>query len=700
MHALPSSVISRAAESEIGWDAPIQRQKRGTVPMSTPERYHPQELRLLRLLSKRYPTITAAHIEMINLNAILALPKGTDHYISDIHGSYEQFDHILRHASGTIRRDINLTFGDDLSPQQKVELAMLIYYPEKKFHQMLEVLEDPQDWMTETIAQLVRVARTSSQKYTRSKVRKRLAPQLAYILEELLTETNADTVQRERYYKSIIRSIMEMGEGENIIVTLAYLIQSLVVDRLYILGDIYDRGPAAEKVMDRLMAYHYVTIQWGNHDVSWMAAASGCAALIANVIRLSLRFGSLDTLLTGYTINLRRLARFAETTYHNDPCTVFQPKADLLVEDYSREAIAQMHKAITIIQFKLEAQIIKRHPEYEMEDRLVLDSINLAEGTTTLYGATYPLRDTNWPTLDPADRPALTDEEAAVMADLCDQFQQSKRLQKHIRFLYSYGNMFQVQDGNLKFHGCLPVDEHGEFIAFPLDGEILAGPALLERYERMARAAFFSQDPHARQAGQDAMWYLWCGQLSPLFGRLRMTTFERYFIADHATHKELEGPYYAWRDNEAFCRKILEVFGGDPERGHIINGHTPVKKGERPLLANGKLIVIDGGMSEAYQPVTGIAGYTLIGNSHELMLEAHELFISADEMIQQGVDITPRPELIEKFPQRVLNADTDTGQMLRGQLEDLQRLVEAYERGILVENAHGDRPLPAISTRR
>jgi fructose-1,6-bisphosphatase-3 len=654
-----------------------------------------QELRLLQLLSARYPTITAAHTEMINLSAILALPKGTDHYISDIHGAYEQFDHILRHASGAVRRKIGQTFDGELMPQQQTELAMLIYYPELKLRQMLPLLDDPQAWMVETIAQLARVARTSAQKYTRSKVRKRLPARLAYILEELLTESQTEHNQKEQYYRSIIGSIVALDEGENVIVTLAYLIQSLVVDRLYILGDLFDRGPAAEKVLDRLMTYHYVAIQWGNHDVSWMGAASGCDALVANVIRLSLRYANLETLLDGYRINLHALARFAETTYGDDPCAQFQPKAGPPVEDYTQVAIARMHKAIAIMQFKLEAQIIQRHPEYTMDDRLVLDQIDLEHGTVTLYGATYPLLDTNWPTLDLHDRAALTDGEAAVIADLRAQLQHSERLQQHIRFLYSYGNMFQVQDGNLKFHGCLPVDEHGAFVPVAMGGEQLAGPALLARFEQMAREAFFSRDPQARQAGQDAMWYLWCGPSSPLFGRERMTTFERYFIADAATHEEPKGPYYALRHSEPFCCHVLAAFGGDVENGRIINGHTPVKlkRGERPLLANGKLLVIDGGMSEAYQSVTGIAGYTLIGNSHELVLAAHEPFTTAEEMIERDIDVTPLTEQIATFPHRMLIADTDTGQLLRGQLEDLQKLVDAYRRGILVENARDMRPV-------
>jgi fructose-1,6-bisphosphatase-3 len=652
-------------------------------------KYTDQELRLLRLLSQRYPTITAAHIEMINLHAILALPKGTDHYISDIHGAYEQFDHILRHASGAIRRKINQTFGGELSDQRQVDLAMLIYYPEQKLRQVLGALDDPREWMAATIGQLARVARTASEKYTRSKVRKRLDPRLAYILEELLTENTTENNQKEQYYRSIIDSVLELGEGERVIVTLSYLIQRLVVDRLYILGDIYDRGPAAEKVIDRLMAFHDVTIQWGNHDISWMAAASGCDALIANVIRMALRYASLETLLDGYDISLRSLARFAEAAYRDDPCAAFQPRPGPPMEDYEREQIAKMHKAIAIIQLKLEAAIIARHPEYAMQDRVILDRIDLAAGTVTLDGAIYPLLDTNWPTLDPSNPAALTDGEAAVVADLRVQFQQSNRLDQHIRFLYSYGNMFQVRDGNLLFHGCLPVDERGDFSTFPLGGERLSGPALLERYEQMAREAYFSGDASARQAGQDSMWYLWCGEHSPLFGRTRMTTFERYFIADPATHAEPKGPYYMLRESEAFCRKVLAAFGGDVERGRIINGHTPVRvrTGERPLMANGRLIVIDGGMSEAYQPVTGIAGYTLIANSHELLLSVHEVFTSAEEMIRQGSDVTPHTEQVTTFEQRALIAATDTGELLRGQLEDLRKLVDAYREGVLVEGA-------------
>ena len=525
---------------------------------------------------------------MMNLNAILALPKGTDHYVSDIHGAFEQFDHILRHASGAIRRNIEQTFGDALSPEQQIDLAMLIYYPERKLRQ-LRAHDDPQGWLAESITALVRVAQTAARKYTRSKVRKRLEPQLAYILEELLSERD-DDAQKELYYRSIILSILDLGEGETMVVTLAYLIQNLVVDRLNILGDVYDRGPAAERVMDRLMAYHDVSVQWGNHDITWMGAAGGCEALVANVVRLSLRYANLETLVNGYGINLRGLARFAETVYTREPAATFRPKADTTVEGYTPELLTRMHKAVAVIQFKLEAQTIRRHPEYEMEDRLVLDGLDPSAGTVTLSGAVYPLLDTDWPTVTGDDPDVLTDAERVVVKDLCESFRHSARLQDHMRFLYAYGNMFEVQDGNLKFHGCLPVDDHGDFTAFELGGEPLSGPALLSRFEQLTRDAFFSRDEGARRAGHDAVWYLWCGKQSPLYGRSRMTTFERYVLEDPDTHREPEGPYYALRDDAAFCKKVLAAFGADPEHGHIINGHTPVrvKKGKRPVMAGGQ----------------------------------------------------------------------------------------------------------------
>ncbi len=640
----------------------------------------------MRLLSDRFPTITTAHVEMMNLSAILALPKGTEHYLSDIHGAYEQFDHILRHASGAIRRRIAQTFGDAMTQAEQVDLAMLIYYPEIKLREVRARGQDSESWFAESITALGQVARTAAAQYTRSKVRKRLEPQLSYLLEELLSERGGE---QERYNTRIIRSVIELGEGERVIVTLSYLIQNLVVDRLNVIGDIYDRGPAAERVMDRLMDAYDVSIQWGNHDISWMGAAAGCTALMANVVRLALRYVTLQTLTSGYGINLWALSRFADICYEGDPCTAFQPKVKAPLEGFSTMQLARMHKAITVIQQKLEAQIIRRHPEYEMTDRLVLDALELKDGTLTLGGTPYPLLDTHWPTLTGPDRSDLTPEEEAVVNDLRRQFTRSARLQEHIRFLYAYGNMFEVRDGNLKFHGYLPVDELGDFTPFTLAGKMLSGPALLARFEELCRDAFFGEGSKTRQAGHDAMWYLWCGKNSPLFGRTRMTTFERYVLDDPETHKEPKGYYYALRDNVRFCRKVLRAFGADPERGHIINGHTPValKKGEKPLLAGGKLIVIDGGMSEAYQPVTGIAGYTLVGNAHALVLAAHEPFISAEEMVARGLDPAPKTEQIETFPERLNVADTDIGKGLYGQLDDLKKLVEAYRRGILVERA-------------
>lgn len=656
--------------------------------MTLPAPHSAQELRLLRLLSDRFPTITSAHVEIMNLSAILALPKGTEHYLSDIHAAYEQFDHILRHASGAIRRKISQSFGDAISEAEQIDLAMLIYYPETKLRVVEEAGEELDAWYAKSIEALVRVARTAAAPYTRSKVRKRLEPQLAYLLEELLSERGGE---QGHLSGSIIRSTIELGEQARVIVALSRLIQSLVVDRLNVIGDIYDRGPAAERVMDRLMAAHDVSIQWGNHDISWMGAAGGCRALVANVVRLALRHVTLATLTGGYDISLWPLARFADNGYKNDPCTAFQPKAGVSPEPFSVGQLARMHKAITVIQLKLEAQVIRRHPEYEMDDRLLLGALDVKAGTLTLGTTPYPLLDTHWPTLGGPDPAELTPEEDAIITDLSGQFAGSARLQEHICFLYAYGNMFEVRDGNLKFHGCLPVDERGDFTPFPLAGQALAGPALLARFEELTRDAFFNRDPAARQAGQDAVWYLWCGPQSPLFGRSRMTTLERYVLADPETHKEPKGHYYALRDNAHFCRKVLRAFGADPEHGHIINGHTPValKKGEKPLLAGGKLIVIDGGMSEAYRSVTGIAGYTLVSTAHELVLATHEPFISTREMIAKRVDVAPSSVQIETFPERISIADTDTGMLLYGQLDDLKKLVDAYRRGVLVERSGG-----------
>lgn len=655
--------------------------------MSLNLRYSPQELRLLELLADRYPTITAAHLEMVELQAMQELPKGTDHYLSDIHGAYLQFDHILRHASGSIQRKIEQAFGARLSPTQKVELALLIYYPEVKLRQLRSEDGLTEAWLSEHIVRLVEVAQTASQHYSRRKVRGRLEPQLANLLEELLSETGQRNDQKNPYYQRLIAAILELGEGERVIRALAYLIQNLVVDRLNVIGDIYDRGPAAEEVMDRLMRYHDVSVQWGNHDIAWMGAASGSMALVANVVRIALRYATLDTLVSGYGISLRKLQQFADATYTQDPAETFSIKLDSPPEDFTPLQLARMQKAITMMQFKLEAEVIHRHPEYHMEDRLLLEHMDIDAGSVELEGKDYPLLDCHWPTFDCTDPSKLSAQEAAIMQDLTEQFTHSPRLQAHVRFLFAYGNMFEVQDGNLKYHGCLPVDELGDFIPFTLAGETLSGPALLQRFEELSRNAFLNNNPHERREGQDAMWYLWCGKDSPLYGRSRMATFERYLIAEPETHQEAEGIYYTLRDNLRFVTKVLAAFGADAEQGFIINGHTPVKvkKGASPLLAEGRMIIIDGGMSAAYQQVTGIAGYTLVGNSFGLMLATHEPFASAQELIASGQDVTPKTAQITEYPKRKLIKDTDQGVSIRGRLDDLRKLVAAYRQGILVE---------------
>lgn len=645
-----------------------------------------QQLRLLRLLADRFPNVAAAHAEMINLTAILALPRGTDHYVSDIHGAYDQFDHILRHASGTVANKVEETFGINMTQKRKTRLINLICYPRKSLRWYIPQGEGEErnDWMVETVAQLVAVARTASRKYTRSKIRKRLPVNLAYVMEELLTQGNDG--HRESYYNTIIRSIIDMGEGENFIIALGQTIQALVNDRLIVLGDVYDRGPAAEKVMDRLIAHHQVEMLWGNHDIIWMGAAAGSAALCALVTRISLRYGNLPTLEGAYDISMKRLAEFAGRVYDKAPVDTFMAKA-MPSDDYPSELLARMHKAISIIQFKLEEQIIRRHPEYEMHDRLLLERIDLSAGTINLYGQTYPLLDAHLPTLDPANPSALSPDEQEIVDDLVAEFRESRELQRHVQFLYTRGSMFRLLDGNLLYHGCLPVDEDGNFVQMQLDGQRLGGPDLLARFEKMARNGMLSRDPATREAGQDAMWYLWNGKHSPLFGKARMTTLERYFVADKVTHKEPSTPYYKWRHDEAFCRKVLAAFGADDRNGLIINGHTPVKvsKGESPILGNGRMIVIDGGMSEAYQKETGIAGYTLIHSSRGVTLAEHDAYSPPEELIEKEVRLAPRNTYLQRFTNRVYIRDTDVGRQLRGQLEDLQHLIDAYRDGLIPE---------------
>lgn len=648
-----------------------------------------RSLNYLKLLARQYPTIQAASTEIINLNAILNLPKGTEHFVSDIHGEYEAFLHVLRNASGSIKRKIDETFSDTLMAKEKRILATLIYYPELKLPLLLKNEEDPAEWYRITLFRLIKICRVVSSKYTRSKVRKALPDDFAYIIEELLHEQES-IENRQEYYNSIIDTIIDTGRASAFIVAISRLIQRMAVDHLHVIGDVYDRGPGAHIIMDRLMQFHTVDFQWGNHDILWMAAAAGSEACIANVIRVGLRYSNMTTIEDGYALSMLPLATFALETYADDPCTQFIPKMSD-EKEYTEQEInlmAKMHKAIAIIQFKLEADILKRQPTYEMESRLLLDKVDYEQGTITLNGKTYPLNDTNFPTIDPKEPYKLTEPERLVVDKLKLSFQHSEKLQAHVRFLYSKGSMYLVFNGNLLYHGCIPLKEDGSLQTFDLDGKQLGPRESLDRIERLARQGYFTTDNEAqKQDGLDMMWYLWCGPRSPLFGKDKMATFERYFIDDKETHTEKNNPYYTYRDRESTACKILEAFGLNPATGHIFNGHVPVKvkKGEDPVKAGGKLIVIDGGFSKAYQKQTGIAGYTLIFNSFGLLLSAHHTFESVQKAIEEEVDIDSETIILDRSQGRIRVKDTDLGRELKCQAEDLQALLEAYREGFIKE---------------
>lgn len=647
-----------------------------------------KELLYLKLLAKQYPTIQAAATEIINLNAILNLPKGTEHFVTDIHGEFEAFLHVLRNGSGSIKRKIEETFADTLSAKEKRSLATLIYYPEQKIPLALKIIENEDEWYRLTLFRLIKMCRVVSSKYTRSKVRKALPPDFAYIIEELLHEQES-VDNKQEYYQSIIETIIATGRAKDFIIALSKLLQRLVIDRLHVIGDIFDRGPGAHIIMDALMDYHDVDIQWGNHDIVWMGAAAGSEACLANVIRNALRYSTVETLENGYGINLLPLASFAVDVYGDDPCIHFRPKP-LRTEEYTENELrlmAQMHKAITIIQLKLEAQIIRRRPHYLMEDRLLLDKIDYTKGTIRLEGKVYPLQDTHLPTIDPAQPYELTEQEQNVVERLKLSFTHSERLQKHIRFLYARGSMYLVYNGNLLYHGCIAMNEDGSFMAFKVGGEEFAAKAFMDRTERLARQGYFADDLEQRQYGQDAMWYLWSGAQSPLFGKDKMSTFERYFIADKSTHAEKMNPYYDFRDKEETARQILQEFGLDPDTAHIINGHVPVKvkKGESPIKAGGRMFVIDGGFAKAYQSKTGIAGYTLIYNSYGLLLAAHDPFESIQKAIEEEQDIHSKTEIVETNDTRIRVKDTDLGREMQQQIHDLQQLLHAYRIGLIKE---------------
>lgn len=645
------------------------------------------EKRYLELLAERFPSIQKASMEIINLEAIMRLPKSTEHFLTDIHGEYETFTHVLRNASGVVRRKIEDVFGMAVRKSEKDALATLIYYPEEKMEMILqeESVEDLSEWYMITLQRLSIIARAASSKYTRSKVRKTMPPAYAYIIDELLNESGQE---KHEYYNGIIRTIIEVDRAKEFVIEISHFIQRLMIDRLHIIGDIFDRGPSAEKVMDVLLNHHSVDIQWGNHDIIWMGAGAGCKALIATVLRISARYVNLDTIEDAYGINLLPLATFAMEYYSMDPAEVFTPKAKGNKNGKSIELIKQMHKAIAIIQFKLEAQLIKDNPQFGMEDRLLLDKIDYEHGTILIDGQTYEMLDTFFPTIDPKDPYKLTDAENQLMNRLQASFRNSELLQKHIEVLYAKGSMYLTYNSNLMYHGSIPMNEDGTFYEMAIDGKKYKGKALLDRLDIIARRAYFTcSKPNANPADKAYMWYLWTGPYSPLFGKHRMTTFERYFIEDKETHKENRNPYYEFRDKEETCNRIFEDFGINPETSHIINGHVPVKamKGESPIKANGKLFVIDGGMSLPYQKVTGLSGYTLIYNSYGLILVEHNHFKSIEEAVKNNLDIVSSRQIVETNATRKRVADTDIGDDLKEQVGDLKMLLAAYRKGIVKE---------------
>lgn len=647
-----------------------------------------QDLKYLNLLSTNYPNINKASSEIINLKAILNLPKGTEHFVSDIHGEFESFQHVLKNASGVIKNQINTIFGTSLRESEKKALATLIYYPERKLEQIAKTESDMNDWYKITLHRLVLICKITSSKYSRSKVRKALPQEFSYIIEELLHEDGLGS-DKQMYYNEIIDTIIQLYQADRFIIALAHVIQRLAIDQLHIIGDIYDRGPNAAKIMDILSNYHSVDIQWGNHDMSWMGAAAGCQALICNVIRIQARYANLDTIEEDYGINLIPLATFAMEQYSNDRCQHFLPKtSEDNLSDKDTQLIAKMHKAISIIQFKTEAQIIKRHPEFKMENRLLLDKIDFEKGTISIEGLEYQMNDLNFPTIDPQNPFELTKEEQEVMDKIKSSFVNSEKLQQHIRVLYSKGSMYKIFNSNLLFHGGIPMEDDGTIKKVQFRGGIYSGRNYLDAVERAAREGYFNK-PHtqAKRECMDLIWYLWCGEDSPLFGKKKMTTFERYFIDDKTIQKELTNPYYSLRNEEAICCKVLEDFGLEAKSSHIINGHVPVKvsKGESPIKANGKLFVIDGGFAKAYQKVTGIAGYTLIYNSHGMVLVSHEPFVSTEIAIEQEKDILSSTVALEYSYDRIRVRDTDIGQELMKNISDLEKLLYAYQTGVIKE---------------
>ena len=644
------------------------------------------EEKYLRSLSERYPTIAAASTEIINLQAILNLPKGTEHFLTDIHGEYEQFSHVLRNGSGSVRRKIDEEFGNTLSSRDKKALATLIYYPEEKLDIVCAEEENIEDWYKITLHRLVQITKRVCSKYTRSKVRKALPGDFSYVIEELITEKE-EVQDKEAYYNEIIHTIIQIGRAPQFIGALSHLIQRMVIDHLHIVGDIYDRGPGAHIIMDMLEEYHSVDIQWGNHDVVWMGAASGHPACIATVIRNAARYGNLDTLEEGYGINLIPLATFAMVTYRDVDCSAFSIKFNTNYNTKDLELDQRMHKAIAILQFKLEGQVIKRHPEFQMDRRLLLEQIDFEKRTVRIDGREYALRDVDFPTVDPKDPYALSPEEQTVMERLRQAFLRCEKLQRHVRFLYSNGGMYKVYNGNLLYHGCVPLNPDGSFMRVNVLGKNYSGRALYDVLDNCARVGYYGVSGKEKRDGQDIMWYIWAGAGSPVYGRDKMATFERYLLTDESMQTEVKNSYYDLLENESVIRRILEEFGLNGRESHIVNGHVPVeqKRGESPLKCGGRLLVIDGGFSKAFRSRTGIAGYTLVSNSRGMRLVSHEQFESTEAAIRKESDILSDTLDVEIFPVRKRVADTDNGSKIKEMIGDLEKLLGAYRDGTIPE---------------
>ena len=664
--------------------------------------------RYLRLLSEKFPTRKAVVTELINLKAILSLPKGTEHIVSDLHGESGAFVHILKNASGVVRRKVDDIYGLTLSENEKRALCALIYYPEERIELVRKSLEDPpqpslkgrepdegmgsftiDEWYRRRLHQVVLVARAVTIKYSRSKVRKMLPEDYAYVIDELLHESSIEH-DRTTYYNAIIDAIIEVGCAEQLIIAISFLIHSLTIDMLHIVGDIFDRGPGASQIMDTLSWVRNYDIQWGNHDIEWMGAMAGNLALIATVLRVSIRYANIETLEEGYGINLLPLANFAMETYGDDPCEVFQTKDFENNPRLTRSAqlMAKMHKAMAIIQFKLEGQTILRHPEWQMDDRLLLDKIDMEAGTIRIGDNTYPLTDCHLPTLNAQHPYDLSPEEEELMGQLARSFRMSEKMQRHLRRLYQHGSLFLVRNGFLLYHAAIPLNADGSFTTVNVCGKQVSGRALMERIDEVVRTAYYGTGSEKDNA-LDYMLYLWQGAHSPLYNKDKMTTFERYFIAEEALWKERKGAYYELANRRDICEHILREFGLDPETGRIINGHIPVRtiKGETPIRAEGKRFVIDGGFSKPYQEKTGIAGYTLIYNSHGIQLVEHESFESREQAILSGSDIHNRTLLEDFSRHRIRVRNTDRGKELQQQVSNLQHLLAAYQTGIIKEKS-------------